>query len=59
MSAVLDMAKAHLQNVSMKIEELEQQKQVIQSEIDKLRTYLEKGIESINSFSTNVDSQQV
>lgn len=43
MQEVLEMAKAHLQNVVLKVRELENQKQLLQSEIDKLVAYLNDG----------------
>lgn len=48
MQAVIDMAKAHLQNVSAKIQELENQKQIIESEITKLKSYLNDGVNSVH-----------
>lgn len=48
--AVLDMAKAHLQNVSQRIEELTKQQQLIQNEIENLRKYIETGVKDIQDF---------
>jgi len=45
--SVIDMAKAHLQNVHAKIEELKTQKQIIEDEIKKLSLYIAKGLEQI------------
>ena len=49
---VLDMAKAHLQNVSQRIEELTKQQQLIQNEIDNLRKYIESGVKDIQDFES-------
>jgi chaperonin cofactor prefoldin len=51
MQNVIDMAKAHLQNVANKIQELQNQKQIIQTEIDKLTTYLNDGLVSVDEAS--------
>lgn len=51
MQNVIDMAKAHLQNVANKIQELQNQKQIIQTEIDKLTTYLNDGVASVDEAS--------
>lgn len=40
---VIDMAKAHLQNVDRKIGELIDQRNAIQSEIEKFVKYIEEG----------------
>ena len=44
MQEIIEMAKAHLQNVANKIQELENQKRVLESEVDKLNKYLNEGI---------------
>ena len=49
---VLDMAKAHLQNVNQRIEELTKQQQLIQNEIDNLRKYIESGVKDIQDFES-------
>lgn len=51
MQEVLNMAKAHLQNVANKIEELENQKNILQGEIDKLKAYLSTGVEHVENFA--------
>lgn len=51
MEAIIDMAKAHLQNVAAKIQELENQKQLLSNEIDKLKNYLTEGIAKVESVS--------
>lgn len=55
MQEIVEMAKAHLQNVANKIQELTNQKNMIQSEIDKLNKYLNEGImkvEAVNKQET-------
>ena len=47
--SVVEMAKAHLQNVNAKIEELQVQKQFIEEEIQKLSIYITKGLEQIEN----------
>lgn len=49
---VLDMAKAHVQNVNNRIEELIKQQQLIQTEIDNLRKYLENSVKDIQEFES-------
>lgn len=53
MQAVVDMAKAHLQNVASKIQELENQKNILQNEIDKLKEYLTNGSNIIEEFTVD------
>jgi predicted nucleic acid-binding Zn-ribbon protein len=50
---VLEMAKAHLQNVHMRIEELQNQKRLIDEEINKLSLYIAKGLEDIEELEVN------
>lgn len=47
---IIDMVKAHLENVKSLISDLENQKINIQKEIDKLQTYLEKGTSELAVF---------
>lgn len=47
--SVLEMAKAHLQNVNQRIEELTTQRNVLQDEINKLSAYVSRGLEEIKS----------
>lgn len=54
MQEVLNMAKAHLQNVVAKIEELENQKNILQVEIEKLKAYLNSGVEHVENFANTV-----
>lgn len=57
MQEVLNMAKVHLQNVVSKIEELENQKNVLQGEIEKLKAYLHTGVEHVETFATTLENQ--
>ncbi len=50
---VLEMAKAHLQNVHIRVEELQNQKRLIEEEINKLSLYIAKGLEDIEELEVN------
>jgi len=52
---ILDMAKAHLQNISQRCEELTKQKQLIQNEIENLSWYIQEGFQKINDFENKTD----
>ena len=54
--SVIEMAKAHLQNVHARIENLQNQKKMIDEEINKLSLYIQKGIQEIEELETDVDS---
>jgi hypothetical protein len=57
--SVVEMAKAHLQNVNAKIEELQVQKQFIEEEIQKLSIYITKGLEQIeNSEKVSIEESK-
>lgn len=56
MQEVIEMAKAHLQNVNLKIRELENQKQLIQSEIEKLTSYLNDGATKISTLESQTNN---
>ena len=57
--SIIEMAKAHLQNVHIKIEELKTQKQLIEEEIQKLSLYIAKGLEHIeNSEKSNIEESK-
>ena len=43
MKELIDMSQAHLENVAQEIQRLEQQKQLLDVEIDKLNQYLKEG----------------
>lgn len=52
---LVDMAKAHLQNVNSKLLELQESKRVLEQEISKLEKYLQEGLLLIDGKeSTNV-----
>jgi hypothetical protein len=57
--SVVDMAKAHLQNVHARIEELKNQKKFIDDEINKLTSYIQKGLEEIEELEDASDSEKV
>lgn len=50
MNEILDMAKAHLQNVALKIEELKNQEKNIQNEIEKLSHYLNNSFSVLDNY---------
>jgi predicted nucleic acid-binding Zn-ribbon protein len=52
---VLEMAKAHLQNVHIRVEELQNQKRLIEEEINKLSLYIAKGLEDIEELEVNTE----
>lgn len=54
MQEVLNMAKAHLQNVAAKIEELENQKNILQGEIEKLKAYLNNSVGHVENFANTI-----
>jgi ElaB/YqjD/DUF883 family membrane-anchored ribosome-binding protein len=51
--SIIDMAKAHVQNVNQRIEELLKQQQLIQNEVENLRTYLENCLKDIQSAESS------
>lgn len=62
MNAVIEMAKAHLQNVESKIKELESQKNLVQDQINQLKNYLIEANKNLQDevvrMSESVNSQQ-
>jgi hypothetical protein len=54
--SVVDMAKAHLQNVHSRIEELQNQKLLIEEEIQKLSLYIAKGLQEIEDSDKSVNN---
>jgi len=54
--SVVDMAKAHLQNVHSRIEELQNQKLLIEEEIQKLCLYIAKGLQEIEDNDKVLDN---
>jgi len=53
MKAIVEMAKAHLQNVETKMQELVSQRDMIQEQINKLEQYLTDGKEIILKEESN------
>jgi len=51
--SILDMAKAHLQNVVQRIEDLNKQQSLIQKEIEQLKIYVDSGVKDIQTFESN------
>jgi hypothetical protein len=47
---VVEMAKAHLQNVAQRIEELTKQQALIQNEIEQLKVYVQNGVKDVKVF---------
>lgn len=54
MQEIIEMAKAHLQNVANKIQELNNQKNLLDSEIEKLTKYLNEGITKVETATKQV-----
>jgi peptidoglycan hydrolase CwlO-like protein len=44
---IIEMAKAHLQNVHNKLNELQENKKILEQEIEKLSNYIKSGLELI------------
>lgn len=57
--SIVDMAKAHLQNVHARVEELQKQKRVLEDEISKLSMYITKGLEEIEEEESDQKSVDV
>ena len=53
MASTKEMAEAHLKNVENQIQQLIQQKVAIDSDIERLRGYLEEGIQELNLELSN------
>jgi hypothetical protein len=51
MASTKEMAEAHLKNVESQIQQLEQQKTMIDSDIEKLRGYLNDGVKELSEPS--------
>jgi hypothetical protein len=49
MQDIIEMAKAHLQNVASKIQELDGQRRMLETEIEKLNSYLKEGIMKVEA----------
>lgn len=57
MNTIVEMAKAHLQNVLLRIEELKVQQKNINDEIDKLTAYLNTGLENVEKYSNSPEQK--
>jgi hypothetical protein len=55
--AIVDMAKAHLQNVVQRIEELTKQQKLIQNEVEQLKTYVQTGLSEVQVFEEEVSTK--
>ena len=53
MSKVLEMAEAHLLNVQRELQNLSQRKGEIEAEIEKLTSYLEEGVSTVNEAKSD------
>jgi prefoldin subunit 5 len=56
MSNVLDMAEAHLLNVQREVQNLNQRKQEIDQEIEKLTEYLDEGVQVVNTAKSEANA---
>jgi hypothetical protein len=57
--SIIEMAKAHLQNVHSRIEQLKNQKQAIEDEINKLSLYVSNGLNDIDEAETQDKSIEI
>ena len=55
---VIDMAKAHLQNVAQRIEELTKQQALIQNEIEQLKAYVQNGVKDVQVFEESNSNEE-
>ena len=55
MANVIEMAEAHLLNVQREIATLEQKKIEIDQEVVKLKSYLEEGVQELQSVAQNAN----
>ena len=51
------MAKAHLQNVVQRIEELTKQSGLIQKEIEQLKAYVDDGVKNVQVFEKDTSNK--
>ena len=56
--SVLEMARAHLQNVHARVEELHKQKKVLEDEIVRLTTYISRGVEEIEEAQEELQANE-
>ena len=55
---VIEMAKAHLQNVAQRIEELTKQQALIQNEIEQLKVYVQNGVKDVKVFEESNSNEE-
>jgi hypothetical protein len=55
---VVEMAKAHLQNVAQRIEELTKQQALIQNEIEQLKAYVQNGVKDVQVFEESNSNEE-
>jgi hypothetical protein len=55
--SVVEMAKAHLQNVIQRIEELTKQSGLIQKEIEQLKAYVDDGVKNVQVFEKDTSNK--
>jgi hypothetical protein len=55
---VVEMAKAHLQNVAQRIEELTKQQALIQNEIEQLKAYVQNGVKDVKVFEESNSNEE-
>ena len=56
MTTLKEMAEAHLVNVQRELQKLQQQRAEIDQEITRLSSYLEDGVQTLNSEHSEEDS---
>ena len=56
MTTLLDMAEAHLLNVQREIQTLEQRKQEIDAEVEKLSAYLQGGVVTVGGAKSEAQA---
>lgn len=54
--SVVEMAKAHLQNVVQRIDELTKQQGLLQKEVEQLKTYVDDGVKNIQVFEKDTST---
>lgn len=57
--SIIEMAKAHIQNVHARIEQLKTQKQAIENEINTLSSYITNGLLDIEEAENAQESIEV
>ena len=57
MSDVVEMAEAHLLNVQREIQSLKERNVQIEQEIDKLTSYLNEGVQQLQTVKSQADAE--